>query len=66
MPDIMDSLNNMMNNVIRIDAGNYPQKIKDDSKRFFSKALDFTIEEFSVQKITRLVLEECRKTVWKK
>lgn len=66
MTDIIDSLNNMMQNVLRIDAGNYSQKIKDDSKRFFNKALNFTVEELSVSKINRLVLEEYRKTVWKK
>ena len=62
----MDSLSNMMQNVLKIDVGNYPQKVKDDSKRFFNKALDFTVEELSEHKITRLVLEEYRKTVWKK
>ena len=61
MTDSIEILHRMISNVMEIDRGDYPQKIKDDSKKIMNQSLDFTIEETSTGKINQLVIKEYRK-----
>jgi hypothetical protein len=59
--DIATILDNMLKKVILIDEGDYPQKIKDDSKTLLNKSIDMIDKELSEQTINRLVVNEYRK-----
>jgi len=58
---IVNGITNMKNMVLYIEANDFPQKIKDDSKREFIKALDFIIKELSPMSINKLIIEAYRK-----
>jgi len=54
---IIDILNSMMQAVVKVDTGDYPARVKDLTKQYFSQALNFTIEELSPLKIERMVYQ---------
>lgn len=58
---MQDILNNMMQMVMTIDTGDYPQSIKDESKRELDKAFDMIVEELGETKINQLVYEQLKK-----
>lgn len=59
--EIANILDNIIKKVISIDEGDYPQKIKDDSKTILSKSISVVDKELSEQTINILVVDEYRK-----
>lgn len=61
MMEIVRSMQHINEMVMVIDSQNYPQKIKDDSKRLALKAFKDVKEMTDPKTIDRLVVEEYRK-----
>ena len=61
MQEIVKSMQHINEMVMVIDSQNYPQKIKDDSKRVALKAFKDVAEMTDPKTIDRLVVDEYRK-----
>jgi len=59
--EIMDGLNRMLQTAIKVDVGDYPEKLKEDVRKIFRDALSFAVDELDPQKINRLVYQEMKK-----
>jgi len=61
-----DRLIKMLQSVVFIQNSQLPQKTKDDAKRYFEKALNFTLQELDPIRINQLVIQEYRKKMVRK
>ena len=59
-------MSNMLQMCVIIEAGNFSQKVKDDSKRIFINSVDYLLEQTSEKTINKLIMEEMRKKYNKK
>ena len=66
MKEILGIMSNMVQMCTIIEAGNFSQKIKDDSKRIFANSVDYLWKQTDPKYIDTLILEEIRKNYNKK
>lgn len=58
MEEVMDLLNKMLQNVIIINTGDYPEKDKLESQQIMNSSFDEVIEQTSQETINMLVYKE--------